>query len=208
MVTAGVQKLEIPIEAELVSKSAVAAPPGGRVAPSPGPDDGSALQAAEGEQEPAVGSGSSVLPSEFLVELRPFKDVKITELSATGATIEWPAVAGDAGKFRVERRRVVPKPGGGLGVRWEELPGTKLRREGEKNIAVLTGLRPTAAYAVRVISVVPGNEAGETLFTQHFATPAKRSLWPKVTPFRALLVMLLLCVGLVLRQRRAQSTRG
>jgi len=206
-VTAGAQKLEIPVEAELVGKTASASPPRASFAANPAPVDVEASPAAETAPERVAEPVVSALPPEFLVDLRPPKDVKITQLTATGATIEWPVVAGTAAKFRVERRRVGLDASGELKVRWDELPGTTIRREGEKNVAVLTGLRPAVAYGVRVVSL-SGSDTGEPVFTQYFATPAKQSIWPKVTPLRVLFAVLVLCAGLVLRQRRAERQRG
>ena len=209
-VTADGRKLEIPVVAELMGGTAAAVRPsvgGSPAAPGPLQIEGSAPAPAEpASAEPSVPASS--IPAEFLVDLRTPKGVKVAQATATGATIEWPVVAGMAVKFRVERRRVVPDPAGGLKVRWDELPGTTIRQEADRQVAVMTGLQPATAYGVRVVPLGPGGEAGEPLFAQYFVTDSKPSFWPEITPLRVLFLVLVICAALVLRQRRAEKLRS
>ncbi len=210
-VTADGRKLEIPVVAELMGGTAPTARSGVGAMPAAtgdAPREGAAASPAEPAPAQASAPLAASIPAELLVDLRTPKGVKVAQLTATGATIEWPVVAGMAVKFRVERRRVVPDPAGGLKVRWDELPGATIRQQGDRQVAVMTGLQPGTPYGVRVVPLGPGGEAGEPLFAQYFTTAAKPGFWPEITPLRVLFLVLVLCAALVLRQRRAQKLRG
>ena len=100
-----------------------------------------------------------------------------------------------------ESRRVIADSAGELKVVWDEIPKVKVRREGTKHVASLSGLRPGIAYAVRVVPLGSAGEHGKRLFTQFFVTPAAADWWPKFTLLRVLFVAFALCVGFILRQR-------
>ena len=191
------QQLEIPVEAELVAASAPA--------PNPVPVGPSSSEPAP--QLPAP-EETPVVPGQFPGELRVAIGVKLTDVRATGATLEWPAAMSEATQFRVERRGLVADESGGVKFRWDELPGVTFRREGDRHVALLRGLQPATVYALRVVPLGPDPEASQPLFLQNFTTPqAGPGLWSKVTPLRVLLAVLVLCAALLLRQRRAERRR-
>ncbi len=200
-------KLEIPVEAELLSKSVSA---GVSKAPLVAGPALAATPSAEPEAPAPERLATVHLPpevAEIQVDLIRPAGVGITRLEATSTTLEWPAALSTSEKFRFERRRIVADAAGELKVRWEDLPGVSVRRIGERQVAVFQQLRPADVYGVRVVPVGPGGEGGKPLFTQYFTTPARESSWPRITPVRVLSVVLAGCGFLVLRQRRAQRQR-
>ena len=191
------QQLEIPVEVELIAASAPA--------PTLVPVEPSSSEPAP--QLPAP-EETPVVPGQFPGELRVAKGVKLSDVRATGATLEWPAAMSEATRFRVERRGLVADETGGVKFRWDELPGVTFRREGDRHVALLRGLQPTTVYGLRVVPLGADPEASQPLFMQNFTTPqAGSGLWSKVTPLRVLLAVLVLCAALLLRQRRAERCR-
>ena len=152
---------------------------------------------------PAGRTIAAVFPDDLRVNLTPAPGVKLRDVTAKGATMEWPAGLTKASQFRVERRNVILDSNRQLAVRWTPLPGVVIRHEGANRIATITGLQPATAYGLRVVALTDAAKASIPLFTQYFSTPVQPSFWPKITPVRVLLVALLVCVAFVLRQRRA-----
>ena len=198
-VTADQQKLAIPVEAEVLAESPPAAP---RTAPATSTPHPPATPAAP-VAPPAVRTIDSVFPDDLRVNLTSAPGVKVRDVTAKGATIEWPAAMTNASQFRVEWRNVILDSNHQLAVRWTPLPGVVFRHEGANRIATITGLRPATAYGLRVVALTDDAEAFTPLFTQYFSTRVQPSFWPKITPVRVLLVALLVCVAFVVRQRRA-----
>ena len=191
-VTAAQQKLAIPVEAEVLDES----PPDTSTPPPP------ATPAAP-VAPPAGRTIAAVFPDDLRVNLTPAPGVKLRDVTAKGATMEWPAGLTKASQFRVERRNVILDSNRQLAVRWTPLPGVVIRHEGASRIATITGLQPATAYGLRVVALTDAAKASIPLFTQYFSTRVQPSFWPKITPVRVLLVALLVCVAFVLRQRRA-----
>ena len=201
----GEQKLEIPVEAELLAKAVPAAALRPRVAvnraaaESPRDQPTTAPEAAA-EEPPAAVELPRVV-ADLRVELFRPEGAGLTRLTPTGATIEWPVALDAAARFRFESRRVVADSAGEMKVLWEEIPKAAVRREGGKNVAALSGLEPATAYGVRVVPLGSAGEAGPPLFTQFFVTPEGVNLRSKFTLLRVLFVFFAGCVGFILRQR-------
>ena len=203
----GQQKLEIPVEAELFAKAAPAAAPRAGVAASQRaaerpPDDQAAVE-PEAAVEPPEPVELPPVVAELRVELIRPEGVALTQLNPTSATIEWPVAMDAAGSFRFESRRVIADSAGELKVVWSEIPKVQVRREGAKHVAALRGLKPGIAYGVRVVPLGSAGEPGKPLFTQFFVTPGGADLGPKITLLRVLFVAFAVCLGFMLRQRRA-----
>jgi hypothetical protein len=88
------------------------------------------------------------------------------------------------------------------------LPSVTFRQEGESRIATVTELQPATAYAIRVVA--KGAESGQeaVIVRQYFETPGEPDTWPKITPLRFLLAVLVLCFAFALRQRLAARRRS
>ncbi len=201
----GAQRLEIPVEAELLAKAAPAAAPRavGSQAAGRAADNSPAVTpeiAAEEPLPPGV--------AELRVELIRPEGVTLTRLTPTAATIEWPVTLDAAERFRLESRRVVADAAGELKVVWDEIPKVTVRRDGGKNVAALTGLQPGTAYGVRVVPLGSAGEVGKPLFTQFFVTPAGANWTPKFTLLRVFFVAFAVCLGFILRQRWAARRRA
>lgn len=201
-VKADQQKLEIPVEAEVLAALPSAAPRTADPTSTPKPNLDSA--------SPAARVIASVFPDELRVDLTSAPGVKVREVTTKGATLEWPAALTPASRFRIESRNVIVDSLGQFAVRWTPLPEVTIRHEGESQIATIAGLQPATAYGLRVIALGAPSETGPILFTQYLSTRINPSIWPEITPFRILLLALAVCVAFLLRQRRAarHQSRG
>ena len=200
----GAQKVEIPVEAELFAKAAPAAAPRAgtpvrTVSAASPPDAVAAAEDASAEPPPAAELPANV--AALRVDLFRPEGAGLTRLTATSATLEWPAALAATEKFRFESRRVVADAAGELQAVWEEIPKVSVHREGVKQVAVLNGLVPGSAGGVRVVPLSAAGEAGQPLFTLFFTTPEGGSLRSQFTLVRVLLAAFAVCLGFILRQR-------
>ena len=193
------QKLEIPVEAELLAASSPAAPrtPDAPFTPLPDSDP----------PPPPEPTDTAPVPDAFRGDLVSVPGVKVRDVTAKAATLEWPAAQTKAARFRLENRTVFIDPLGQLAARWEPLSTVTIRHEGESQIARITGLQPATTYRIRVVALGAESETGTPLFTRILSTHIQPSFWAKFTPLRILLLALALCVAFVLRQRRAARRR-
>lgn len=200
------QILEIPVEAEWTAPSSPDAPQLAAAAPDPA----FIRTAAPEPSAPPDAAAANPPPPGFVPgNQRLAEGVKVTGLTPAGFTLEWPVAMSEATQFRLERLQIATGPGGEVLQRWEELPGTAIRRADDRYLAVVQGLQPATVYNLRVMPVGPDPETTLPLFTQNLATPpAGPGLRRKVTPLRVLLFVAALCVALIVRQRLAGNRRS
>lgn len=208
LVKAGAQKLEIPVEAELVAKAAPAPAPRS-VASATRPAAAGVTESAE--PEPAPAEPPAPLPGVFTdlhVDLKPVEGAGLRRIGTTSATLEWLAKLNTATRFRLEGRRIVTDPDGQMKVSWDEIPNVPVRREGERYSVTFHGLAPATGYGVRVVPLGPGGEAGPPVFTQYFETRSGTEWVPKLTLLRGLMAAFVVCVAFLLAQRWQRARRA
>lgn len=202
LVAAEQQKLEVPVEAEVFAAD-LEAPPATEIAAAPQANPPAAAAAPTPAAYPI-----QAVPEDLLGDPAALSGVKLREVTARGAIMEWPATLTKATEFRLQVKNVSIDSLGEAVVRWVPLPSVTFRQEGESRIATVTELQPATAYAIRVVA--KGAESGQeaVIVRQYFETPGEPDTWPKITPLRFLLAVLALCFAFALRQRLAARRRS
>ena len=155
-----------------------------------------ALVAAAGLAADRV-SGEESAPIEhprWLFDAQPPPGVRVRDVRATSAIVEWPASLGGQGRFRIETMHLVLNDERALAQSWGEMGHASVARQGENFSARLSRLAPQQPHWVRVLPLDPSGAVGAQLFVVRFDTPAKAPLF---TPWRAALGVLLLLLGAI-----------
>ncbi len=194
---AGAQSFELPVEAEV---QAAARPPGsvtagpGRTAARIADQYVAAATAPSAPDDPAAPFTPAV-PVEWFGDRKLPPGVKITNLTATSAQLEWPASLSSATSFRLEMRQLRLDPQRKLQVSWLAPEGVPIERRGAQFVATLTGLQPAQPWTVRILPLNAAGEPEARLFAIDFKTPPKSSFFPRPTLLHGLLAALVALVG-------------
>lgn len=210
---AGTQSYDMLVEAEVA-----AAGGGGRMAPrsatgglgAPAPGAPADLNAAPESTEPAPPPPTVPLP-DWAADPRLPRGVRVTQITATSAVIEWPASLSTATRFRVDMRQIRLGADGRMEISWVQPTGIPMERRGDNYVAILTEMQSGQPWTVRILPLQASGEAGAPLFTVQFQTLGESSATARFrTPslLQLLVIALIALLGWQAWQRWARRGRA
>jgi len=197
----GTQSFDMLVEAEITATGNMAQRPRpGTTTVATGPESTDPSAAPSESAEPnATPSPAASLP-DWVADPRLPAGVRVSQITATSAMIEWPARLSPAAHFRLDMRQLKIGPENRLEISWLQPTGIPIERRGDNYVAILTDMFPGQPWTVRILPILTGGEVGDPLFTVDFQTLGETSStsgWGRPSLLQLLVVALIL---LIIRQ--------
>ncbi len=195
----GALKVTTPTGAQTAKVSAVFASPATSRA-----FDHSKSRVAENDDPESRGGDPKFALADFdPVSIAPGFHTRLVEISATTATLEWPALKSPI-EYRAEIRQLALR-NGNLETSWSVHPEFEAVVTNGQVQGKLHALEPGRVYTVQVL-IASGENAGEVAARATFQTGPAPPRWAWLTWPRVLMTLAAVLLGGVIWQRRRQRT--
>ncbi|HSI15569.1 MAG TPA: fibronectin type III domain-containing protein [Chthoniobacter sp.] len=197
---AGAQTFDMLVEAEIAAAGNAVHRTAAGASGSPG-NPGDTTSA-----DPGVSSEASETPPppapvplpDWVADPRLPRGVRVSQVTATSAVIEWPAALSPATRFRVDMRQIKIGADHRMEISWVQPTGIPIERQGANFVATLTDMPPGQPWTVRILPLQASGEAGAPLFTVEFQTLGTGAIGSRLAHpslLQLLVVALILLLG-------------
>lgn len=196
---AGAQSFDMLVEAEIAATGNMAQRPrAGTTTVATGSESTDPSTAPIESSEPSAKTIQAVPLPDWVSDPRLPAGVRVSQITATSAVIEWPAKLSPTAHFRLDMRQLKIGPENRMEISWVQPTGIPIERRGDNYAAILTDMLPGQPWTVRILPILTGGEVGAPLFTVDFQTLGSDSStggWGSPSLLQLLVIALIALIG-------------